>query len=148
MPTETTEPSIEASIERFLTGDVCTPTSDDGKIQEAHAADQADKGCGYLRGQSSDFNTEFAIDEATYPDELAKLHYKPDYRRQILKHLHRKLKKQGILSVLNKGLDIDNVHFDFLYRFPTLRQKLFQFRRRLRNSTRQPVSVISSSLVA
>jgi len=126
MPTDTTEAALEACIERFLTGDVSTPTSNDGKVQEDPATYQAGKGVGYLRGQSSDFNAEFALDEAkfwqfleaTQADELAKLHYKPDYRRQILERLHRKLKKDGILSVLKKGLDVDNAHFDLLYRLP------------------------------
>ncbi|MBK1826886.1 type I restriction endonuclease subunit R [Haloferula rosea] len=126
MPTDTTEAALEACIERFLTGEVSTPTSNDGKVQEAPATYQAGKGVGYLRGQSSDFNAEFALDEAkfwqfleaTQADELAKLTYKADYRRQILERLHRKLKKDGIISVLKKGLDVDNAHFDLLYRLP------------------------------
>ncbi len=126
MPTDTTEAALEACIERFLTGGVSTPTSNDGKVQEAPATYQAGKGVGYLRGQSSDFNAEFALDEAkfwqfleaTQADELAKLTYKPDYQRQIRERLHRKLKKDGILSVLKKGLDVDNAHFDLLYRLP------------------------------
>ena len=44
---------------------------------------------GYLRGKASDFSAEFAIDEAkfwqfleaTQAKELAKLHYKPDWKR-------------------------------------------------------------------
>ncbi len=93
-------------------------------MDEEATGSYASKGC--LRGHSSDFNPEFALDEAkfwqfleaTQADELAKLHYKPDHRRQILERLHRKLKKDGILSVLKKGLDIDNAHFDLLYRLP------------------------------
>jgi type I restriction enzyme R subunit len=79
-----------------------------------------------VRGTSSDYNAEFAIDEAkfwqfletTQPDELAKLHYKPDWKRQILECLHRKLKKDGLLAVLKKGLDVDNAHLKLLYRLP------------------------------
>ncbi len=40
---------------------------------------------------------------------MAKLHYKPNWKRQILERLHRKLKK---------GLDVDNAHFMLLYRLP------------------------------
>ena len=81
MSSDTSEKALEACIERFLTGDVSKPTSNDGKVQEATATYQAGKGVGYPRGQSSDFNPEFALDEAkfwqfleaTQADELAKL---------------------------------------------------------------------------
>jgi len=126
MSTDTTEAALEACIERFLTGDVSAPTSNDGKLKEDGANYQAGKGVGYVRGKSSDYNAEFALDEvkfwqfleATQADELAKLHYKPDFKRQVVERLHRKLKKDGILSVLKKGLDVDNAHFDLLYRLP------------------------------
>ncbi len=126
MSSDTSEKALEACIERFLTGSVSDSPSNDGKVQEAPATYEAGKGVGYLRGQSSDFKAEFALDEAkfwqfiqaTQADELAKLTYKPDYRHQILERLHRKLKKDGILSVLKKGLDVDHAHFDLLYRLP------------------------------
>ena len=125
MPTDTTEAALEACIEHFLTGGVSKPASNEGMFHE-DTTYQAGIGIGYLRGKPSDFNAEFALDESkfwqflesTQTDELAKLHYKPDYRRQILERLHRKLKKDGILSVLKKGLDVDNAHFDLLYRLP------------------------------
>ena len=126
MPTDTTEAALEACIERFLTGGVSTPSSNDRKVQSrgrGTATYQASKGVGYLGVQPSDFNAEFALDEAkfwqfleaTQADELAKLTYKPDYRRQILERLHR---------------------------------KLASFRRRLRNSIPQTLSVISAPLAA
>ncbi len=121
-PSNTTEAALEACIERHLTGGVTTV----GPVEavEGPATDYGGKG--YLRGKTADFNTEFAIDEAkfwqflesTQADELTKLHYKADWKRQILERLHRKLKKDGILSVLKKGLDVDNAHFTLLYRLP------------------------------
>jgi type I restriction enzyme R subunit len=48
--------------------------------------------------------------ESTQAKELAKLHHKPDWKRQVLERLHRKLKKDGILAVLKKGLEVDNAH--------------------------------------
>lgn len=48
MPTETTEAALEAFTERCLTADVSTPTSSDGKVQEAPATYQAGKGFGCL----------------------------------------------------------------------------------------------------
>ncbi len=120
MNSDTTEKALEEAIEKFLTGGV----SQLGK--DLSAPDGNFNSKGYLRGNASDFNPEFALDEAkfwqflqaTQADELAKLTYKPDYRRQILERLHRKLKKDGILSVLKKGLDVDHAHFELLYRLP------------------------------
>jgi type I restriction enzyme R subunit len=126
MSTDTSEKALEACIERFLTGGVSAPPPPEGVAQEEPVVYQAGKGAGYVRGHSSDYNAEFAIDEAkfwqfletTQPDELAKLHYKPDWKRQILERLHRKLKKDGLLAVLKKGLDVDNAHLKLLYRLP------------------------------
>jgi type I restriction enzyme R subunit len=123
MSTDTTEKGLEACIERYLTGGVSGAPVKEGVMQE-QPKDYGSKG--YLRGKSTDFNSEFAIDEgkfwqfleSTQAAELAKLHYKPDWKRQILERLHRKLKKDGILAVLKKGLDVDNAHFDLLYRLP------------------------------
>lgn len=122
MSTDTSEKALEACIERFLTGGVSEGISEKGP--EEPKPDYTSKG--YLRGAASDFNAEFALDEAkfwqflesTQTTELAKLHYKPDSERQILERLHRKLKKDGILAVLKKELDVDNAHFDLLYRLP------------------------------
>lgn len=108
MSSDTSEKALEACIERFLTGGVSTPTSNDGKVREDPVTYEAGKGVGYHRGQSSDFNAEFALDEAkfwqfleaTQADELAKLHDNPDYQRQILERLHRKLKKDDTLPIL------------------------------------------------
>lgn len=94
----TTEAALEACIERFLTGGV-SDSSDLANRVDGPVPDYGGKG--YLRGRSTDYNTEFAIDEAkfwefleaTQADELAKLHYKPDWKRQVLERLHRKLKK-------------------------------------------------------
>ena len=126
MVTNTKENALEACIERHLTGGVSVMPSPGGPISDDVGVYQTSKGAGYLRGKSTDFNSEFAIDEgkfwqfleSTQAAELAKLHYKPDWKRQILERLHRKLKKDGILAVLKKGLDVDNAHFTLLYRLP------------------------------
>lgn len=46
--------------------------------------------------------------EGTRAKELAKLHHQPDWKRQVLERLLRKLKKDGILAVLKKGLAVDH----------------------------------------
>ena len=81
---------------------------------------------GYCIGSPADFDREFAIDgklfwqflEATQPKELAKLKDRPNWQRLLLERLNKKIKKDSVLAVLKKGLDIDNAHFDLLYRLP------------------------------
>ena len=122
MSSDTTEAALEACIEGYLTGGVSESVAD-GVLKEP-TPDYGGKG--YVRGKASDYNAEFAIDEAkfwqfletTQGEELAKLHYKPDYKRQVLERLHRKLKKDGILAVLKKGLAVDNAKLELLYRMP------------------------------
>lgn len=81
---------------------------------------------GYCTGNPADFDSEFALDgkvfwqflEATQPKELAKLKDRPNWQRLLLERLNKKIKKDSVLSVLKKGLDIDDAHFDLLYRLP------------------------------
>lgn len=81
---------------------------------------------GYCVGNPADFDREFALDgklfwqflEATQPKELAKLTDRPNWQRLLLERLNKKIKKDSVLAVLKKGLDIDDAHFDLLYRLP------------------------------
>ncbi|WP_370682220.1 type I restriction endonuclease subunit R [Comamonas sp. GB3 AK4-5] len=81
---------------------------------------------GYCIGNPADFDREFVIDgklfwqflEATQPKELAKLKDRPNWQRLLLERLNKKIKKDSVLAVLKKGLDIDDAHFDLLYRLP------------------------------
>ena len=81
---------------------------------------------GYWIGTPADFDREFAVDgklfwqflEATQPQELAKLKDRPNWQRLLLERLNKKIKKDSVLAVLKKGLDIDDAHFDLLYRLP------------------------------
>ncbi|BAZ53911.1 hypothetical protein NIES4103_65950 [Nostoc sp. NIES-4103] len=84
------------------------------------------KRAGYQQGNPADFDREFAIDrekfwqflETTQPEELAKLKDRPNWQRLILERCDRKIKKDGILSVLKKGLSIDDAHLTLLYSLP------------------------------
>lgn len=81
---------------------------------------------GYCIGNPADFDREFAIDgklfwqflETTQPKELAKLKDRPNWQRLLLERLNKKIKKDSVLAVLKKGFDIDDAHFDLLYRLP------------------------------
>lgn len=123
MPSQTNEAALEACIERALTGDVSV-AGKEGVFNDQSAASYG--GNGWRRGSPSDYNAEFAVDEAmlwqflesTQAKELDKLRHKTDWKRQVLERLHRKLKKDGILAVLKKGLEVDNAHLVLLYRLP------------------------------
>ncbi|HBN9604676.1 type I restriction endonuclease subunit R [Pseudomonas aeruginosa] len=81
---------------------------------------------GYRIGSPADFDREFSIDrklfwqflEATQSKELAKLTDRPNWQRLLLERLSKKIKKDSVLAVLKKGLNIDDAHFDLLYRLP------------------------------
>jgi type I restriction enzyme, R subunit len=84
------------------------------------------EGSRYEKGNPADFDREFALDrekfwrflETTQPEELEKLKDRPNWQRLILERLDRKIKKDGILSVLKKGLSIDDAHLTLLYSLP------------------------------
>ncbi len=102
MVSQTNEAALEAHIENALAKD------------------------GYCIGNPADFDREFAIDgklfwqflEVTQPKELAKLKDRPNWQRLLLERLNKKIKKNSVVAVLKKGLDIDDAHFDLLYRLP------------------------------
>ncbi|MCX6170171.1 MAG: DEAD/DEAH box helicase family protein [Ignavibacteriales bacterium] len=123
MVTSTNEKALEQLIELKLTGS-CKEERTIG-VKEPNPA-YALNHFGYISGESSSFNKEFCIDEkifwqfleATQPQELNKLNDRPNWQRIILERLNRKIKSDGIISLLKKGLLIDDAHLTFLYRLP------------------------------
>ncbi|MBF0266604.1 MAG: type I restriction endonuclease subunit R, partial [Gammaproteobacteria bacterium] len=83
-------------------------------------------GNGYLLGIASDFNAKYAIDEKhfwqfleeTQSNELEKLKRQSDWQLKILERFDRMIKKNGVLSLLKKGLDIDDAHLTLFYQLP------------------------------
>lgn len=81
---------------------------------------------GYRVGNPADFDRTFVVDrqlfwdflESTQPQEVAKLKDRPNWQRLVLERLSKKIKKDSVLAVLKKGLDVDDAHFDLLYRQP------------------------------
>jgi len=102
MPSKTDEAALECSIE-------------DSFVAQ-----------GYVKGNPTSFDPHYAIDDeafwkflkSTQQDELDKLSDHHEWERVILERLDRKIKKDGLLSVLKKGLAIDDAHFALLYRTP------------------------------
>lgn len=83
-------------------------------------------GARYEKGNPADFDREFAIDtekfwrflETTQPDQLVKVQDQPHWQRLIQERFHRKVKKDGILAVLKKGISINDADFTLLYSLP------------------------------
>jgi len=81
---------------------------------------------GYIQGSNQDFDAELALDtkqfwaflEATQAEELDKLRSYADWQARVLNRLNNKIKKDGILTVLKKGLSVDSAHLKLLYRLP------------------------------
>ncbi len=81
---------------------------------------------GYESSDNKDYNPEFALDEKKFwqflensqKSELDKLSDRHDYKRLIIERLNRKIKKDGILTILKKGLSIDDAHFNLFYDAP------------------------------
>ena len=102
MPSKTNEKALENCIENSLIAD------------------------GYDQGNPADFNREFAVDtvkfwqflETTQSDQLDKLRDRPNWQRLILERLNRKIMKDGVISVLKKGIDLDDAHLTLLNTLP------------------------------
>ncbi len=125
MTSQTTEQALEACIEKALTG----PRKEEqreGMIGEEERGPMYGPHAGYEAGFAADFDREFAVDgakfwrflEETQAEELAKLSDRPNWQRLVLERLNRKIQKDGILSVLKKGLAIDAAHLTLLYSLP------------------------------
>lgn len=80
----------------------------------------------YEKGNPANFNREFAIDsekfwqflETTQPEQLAKVQDQVNWQRIILERLNRKIKQDGVLSVLKKGISINDADFILFYSLP------------------------------
>jgi type I restriction enzyme R subunit len=80
----------------------------------------------YQTGSPSDYDPNLAIDTAklwqflqtSQPDQLKKLQDTPNWQRTILERIDRKLKKDGILAVLKKGIAIHDAEFILYYSQP------------------------------
>ena len=89
---------------------------------------QAMQQVGYHLGNPADFDKRYAIDTTEFwqflhtsqQDELDELiKYNPnDWQEKILSRLDRTLKKDGIISVLKKGIGVDGVWLRLLYPAP------------------------------
>ena len=125
MVSGTKEKDLEIAIEKALTG--AWRENKENKLGEPKA-EYLPRHHGFELAFSQDFDAQFAIDtrlfwqflQTSQEAELARFkQLNPnDWQRKILERLDRQIKKNGVLHLLKKGLDIDSAHFDLLYPVP------------------------------
>lgn len=161
MTTQTNEQALEAAIEKCLTG-TCLEVVKETAVSDRDPLYRG--GNGYYIGYPTDFDARYAIDmlhfwaflEETQATELAKLQKQSDWKLRILERLDRMLKKNGIISLLRKGLDVDDAHFTLFYQLPlassgtTVKKNFesnrFSVTRQLRYSVLNPLEEIDMVL--
>ncbi len=128
MPSQTNEAALEITIQKYLTGSSIEELAGQAPsvLGVRERAEVYRSGNGYFVGYPHDFNARYAIDEhrfwsfleTTHPDELAKLQKQSDWKLKILDRLDRMIRKYGIIRLLRKGLEVDDVHFTLFYVLP------------------------------
>jgi type I restriction enzyme R subunit len=119
MVTNTREIALERAIQKHLTGQ----TTEEMGADSAVTANKP-----YRIGLPSDFNAQFALDtpkfwqflETSQAKELTKLQSRSpsDWQAKILERFDRMVKKNGLLHLLKKGLDVDEAHLTLMYPAP------------------------------
>ncbi|MBE0508464.1 MAG: type I restriction endonuclease subunit R [Marinospirillum sp.] len=161
MVSNTKEQALEAAIEQALTGTTTEAYKAAGEVRET-PAEALVASQGFKLGLPSDFNAQYALDEKffwhflkqTQQDELTKLqkHNPGDWQRKILERYDRLVKKHGILSLLKKGLPVDDAHLHLMYPAPlasssdkvkqNFAANLFSCTRQVRYSSANPLQEI------
>lgn len=119
MASNTKEIALEQAIQKYLTG---------WTSEELSGQLQPDDSSKYRIGNPADFNAQYALDtklfwqflEATQGDELEKLKTRnpTDWQRKILERFDRLIKKDGVLNLLKKVLQVDDAFFVLMYPAP------------------------------
>lgn len=127
MPSQTNEQALEAIIEKKLAGITVEELKErEGAGKWAEAAGEYRAGNGYYQGVPKDFDKEYALEErrfwhfleSTQKEELDKLRDQAQWQLRIKQRLDRMIKKNGILYVLRKGLNVDDAHLTLLFAPP------------------------------
>ena len=158
MVSKTNEQALESAIEKYLIGISSEEFKSGNAVQ--------DNGLGYQRGNASDFNMQYALDEQYFwqfleisqDEELTKLkkNNPVDWQRKLLERYDRLVKKHGILHLLKKGLNIDDAHFNLMYPAPlassseqvkkNYSHNIFSLTRQVRYSQANPLQEIDMVL--
>lgn len=161
MVSKTNEQALEAAIERHLTG-TCQEDIKSG-VSEASTGL---RNWLYHTGSAGDFDAKFALDtkffwqflESTQEKELTKVkRISPhDWQRKILERFDRLIKKNGVLSLLKKGFQLDDATFVLMYPAPlassgekvqeNFQANIFSITRQVRYSQANPLEEIDMVL--
>ena len=123
MVSNTGEDALEQAIEAALTGD-CRENRGSAAQPPASYGQAKHRGQGYVAGNPADFDRRFAIDKTlfwhflktTQAEELAKLKNQPNWEQLVLERLSNKIRKDGVITVLKKGLSINDAHLNLLHK--------------------------------
>ena len=124
MSSKTNEQAFEALIERALVGSTREEREAVGMTDVD--AQQPDAGK-YYWGQPKDLDKKLALDlrrlwlflEATQADELAKHKGSKDVRKAVQEELSRQITAKGVIDVLRKKLEVDNIELTLFYPKPS-----------------------------
>lgn len=144
-------PTVKAAEKRLLDGSCYEPFGQDGGIKLIETARptpaerppvtnvkeeglesliySAMTNFGWLAGQNSDYDREYAVDltqltaflEATQEETAAALQLRPNgpTRRKFLARLQGEITRRGTIDVLRKGIDHEKYHVDLFYGTPS-----------------------------
>lgn len=126
MTSQTNEQALESAIEKALTGTTLEALKAQGIQNIAEDPQHYRAGNRYWIGTPTSFNKEYAIDEVrlwhfleeTQLEELEKLKGQSSWKLSVIQRLDRMIKKQGVMHVLRRGLDIGDAHLTLLYPYP------------------------------
>ena len=84
---------------------------------------------GFELGNTAEYNKDYAIDEgrlfhfleSSQPDKLAELHLQDSSleKKRFLEQLDKKLKGDGVIEILRRGLKYKHLHFDMMFVRPS-----------------------------
>lgn len=113
------EDGFEQLIEKALVGSTREERQRNGiEPNDSQAADaQTPSGSGFYWGIPKDFDSRLAVDtrrlwaflESTQADTLAKWRGRGSLRENVMKEIKRSVESRGILEVLRKGIEVDNL---------------------------------------
>ena len=81
---------------------------------------------GFIKGNPKDYNKTFVIDEKLFWEflensqekEILQLQKKFNYKELVYLKIDNFIKKNGILKLLRKGINIEGIHLKFMYEIP------------------------------
>lgn len=130
---DTSEKGLESIILSALTGLSVEEVEGKTEVRESVAPYG---GAGYVLGNASDFNRDYALDlpkllaflQATQPKDFKQLQLGEDgqKRRKFLSRLQGEITKRGMIDVLRKGVDDYPAHVTLFYGTPSAGNKRAQ----------------------